>query len=95
MTKATYLEGKAWGHGLATLAKDGTILDVWYPNPQLGPAPVTDALWVVPRELDAHVGEDAKRNVSTQVVRTEISLTLPVTSTADAYLRLHLSLIHI
>ena len=90
MTKATYLEGKAWGHGLATLAKDGTILDVWYPNPQLGPAPVTDALWVVPRELDAHVGEDAKRNVSTQVVRTEISLTLPVTSTADAYLRLHL-----
>ena len=90
MTKATYLDGKAWGHGLATVATDGTILDVWYPDPQLGAAPVTDALWVVPRELDAHVGEDSRRNVSTQVIRTEIELTLPVTSTADAYLRLHL-----
>ena len=90
MTIASFLEGKAWGHGLATVAADGTVLDVWYPDPQLGAAPVTDALWVVPKELDAHVGQDVRRNVSTQVIRTDIELQLPVTSTADAYLRLHL-----
>jgi 2,3,4,5-tetrahydropyridine-2-carboxylate N-succinyltransferase len=80
----------AWGHGLATIAADGTVLDVWYPSPKLGPAPTNDSLWVVPKELDAHVGTDARRNVSTQVIRTEIELALPVTSTADAYLRLQL-----
>ena len=90
MSTATYLQSKAWGHGLATIAADGTVLDVWYPDPQLGDAPKSDALWVVPKELDAHVGEDARRNVSTQVIRTEIELALPVATTADAYLRLHL-----
>ena len=84
------ITSKAWGHGLATLASDGSVLDVWYPNPQLGDAPKSDALWVVPKELDALVGEDARRNVSVAVVRTEIDLSLPVSSTADAYLRLHL-----
>jgi 2,3,4,5-tetrahydropyridine-2-carboxylate N-succinyltransferase len=72
------------------VAADGTVLDVWYPDPQIGPAPKTDALWVVPKELDAHVGKDERRNVSTQVIRTEIELELPVSGTADAYLRLHL-----
>jgi 2,3,4,5-tetrahydropyridine-2-carboxylate N-succinyltransferase len=90
MTKATFLDSKAWAHGLATVASDGTILDTWYPTPKLGEAPKSDALWVVPKELDALVGEDSRRNVSTQVVRTEIDLTLPVASTPDAYLRLHL-----
>ncbi|MEY4349044.1 MAG: hypothetical protein RL719_341, partial [Actinomycetota bacterium] len=66
------------------------MLDVWYPNPQLGEAPKTDALWVVPKQLDALVGHDARRNVDVQVVRTEIDLALEVSSTADAYLRLHL-----
>jgi 2,3,4,5-tetrahydropyridine-2-carboxylate N-succinyltransferase len=84
------ITSKAWGHGLATLASDGSVLDVWYPNPQLGDAPKSDALWVVPKELDALVGDDARRNVSIAVVRTEIDLGLPVSSTADAYLRLHL-----
>ena len=90
MTSNDFLDSKAWGHGLATVAADGTVLDTWYPNPILGDAPRTDELWVVPKELDALVGADARRNVTTQVVRTEIDLTLPVTSTADAYLRLHL-----
>jgi 2,3,4,5-tetrahydropyridine-2-carboxylate N-succinyltransferase len=84
------IKSKAWGHGLATIAADGSVLDVWYPNPQLGDAPKSDALWVVPKELDALVGDDARRNVSVAVVRTEIDLALPVSSTADAYLRLHL-----
>jgi len=90
VSETTFAARKAWGHGLATIASDGTVLDTWYPNPQLGEAPKTDALWVVPKELDALVGEDTRRRVTTQVVRTEIDLELAVTSTADAYLRLHL-----
>lgn len=86
----TFLESSAWGHGLATVAQNGSVLAVWYPNPQLGEAPKTDALWVVPKELDALVGTDDRRRVSTQVVRCEIDLAAEVTSTADAYLRLHL-----
>ncbi len=81
---------RAWGHGLATKDADGSVLDVWFPEPKLGPAPKTDELWVVPRELDALVGSDPRRAIETQVVRTEIDLTQPVTSTEDAYLRLHL-----
>lgn len=80
----------AWGHGLATKDAGNNVLDVWFPNPKLGPAPKTDELWVVPKELDALVGEDPRRLVTTQVVRTEIDLSKPVTSTEDAYLRLHL-----
>ena len=90
MNNSAILEGKAWGHGLATVAADGTVLDVFYPNPQLGAAPTSDALWVVPKELDAVAGEDARRGVSLQVIHTEIELALPVINTADAYLRLHL-----
>jgi 2,3,4,5-tetrahydropyridine-2-carboxylate N-succinyltransferase len=81
---------KAWGHGLATKDAEGNILDVWFPEPKLGPAPKTDELWVVPKELDALVGADPRRAIETQVVRTEIDLSQPVSSTEDAYLRLHL-----
>ena len=81
---------KAWGHGLATKDAAGNVLDVWFPEPKLGPAPKTDELWVVPKDLDALVGSDPRRAVETQVVRTEIDLTVAVSSTEDAYLRLHL-----
>jgi 2,3,4,5-tetrahydropyridine-2-carboxylate N-succinyltransferase len=81
---------KAWGHGLATKDAQGNVLDVWFPDPKLGPAPKTDELWVVPRNLDALVGSDPRREIETQVVRTEIDLAKPVSSTEDAYLRLHL-----
>ena len=90
MTETTSVKGKAWGHGLASISQDGTMIDTWYPNPQLGDAPKTDALWVVPKELDALVGKDKRRNVRLEVVRTEVDLELPVLNTADAYLRLHL-----
>jgi len=90
VTETTFVTGKAWGHGLATIAQDGAVLDTWYPNPQLGAAPTNDSQWVVPKELDALVGEDTLRKVSIQVVRTEVDLELPVTTAADAYLRLHL-----
>lgn len=88
MTEST--PNQAWGHGLATLDSRGNVLDVWFRDPRLGPAPKSDELWVVPRELDSLVGEDKRRLVSTSVVRTEIDLTQPVASVDDAYLRLHL-----
>jgi 2,3,4,5-tetrahydropyridine-2-carboxylate N-succinyltransferase len=81
---------QAWGHGLATSDSRGNVLDVWFREPKLGAAPVTDELWVVPKELDSLVGEDSRRKVTTHVVRTESDLTQPVSSVEDAYLRLHL-----
>ncbi len=87
---ANYLTEKAWGHGLATVTMDGVLLDVWFPKPELGPAPKSDLQWFSPRELDELVGVDEVRNVRTEVIRVEIDLDAPVTSTQDAYLRLHL-----
>ncbi|WP_454044610.1 2,3,4,5-tetrahydropyridine-2,6-dicarboxylate N-succinyltransferase [Cellulosimicrobium sp. Marseille-Q8652] len=77
----------AWGLGLATVADDGTVLDVWYPTPALGPAP-GDAS--VPASLEALAERDEVRGVEVVVVRTEIDLDVPPADTADAYLRLHL-----
>jgi 2,3,4,5-tetrahydropyridine-2,6-dicarboxylate N-succinyltransferase len=88
MTQST--PNQAWGHGLATLDSKGNVLDVWFREPKLGPAPKTDELWVVPKELDGLVSSDPRRNVTTQVVRTEVDLSQPVLSVEDAYLRLHL-----
>jgi len=87
---ATYLSSKAWGHGLATIADDGTLLDVWYPEVFLGDAPKSDLQWFSPRELDSMVSVDELRGVKAEVIRTEIDLTSGVSSTQDAYLRLHL-----
>lgn len=76
--------------GLATIAQDGTILDTYYPKPQLGPAPDSDAVYLMDREFDSLIGKDPRRNVEVKAVRTEIDLSQPVASTPDAYLRLHL-----
>jgi len=81
---------QAWGMGLATIAQDGTILDTYYPKPQLGPAPHSDAVYLMDREFDSLIGKDPRRNVEVKAVRTEIDLSQPVASTPDAYLRLHL-----
>lgn len=85
-----FLSGGAWGHGLATIASDGTVLDVWYPKPELGEAPQSDLQWFPPRQLDHVAEEDPLREIRTEVIRQQIELSLPVSSTADAYLRLHL-----
>lgn len=77
----------AWGHGLATYGHDGAMLDCWYPAPHLGTAAEGS---VVPAELSALAGADAGRRVTTAVVFTEIDLDEAPSSTADAYLRLHL-----
>ncbi|WP_375389602.1 2,3,4,5-tetrahydropyridine-2,6-dicarboxylate N-succinyltransferase [uncultured Amnibacterium sp.] len=76
----------AWGHGLATLAKDGTVLDVWFPSPALGRAPESDP----PRELEEAEHIDDVRRVRIEAVTVQASLDEPIASTPDAYLRLHL-----
>jgi 2,3,4,5-tetrahydropyridine-2-carboxylate N-succinyltransferase len=81
---------QAWGMGLATIAADGTILDTYYPKPQLGPAPTGDEIYLMDKAFDALIGKDPRRNVEVKAVRTEINLNDPVSSTPDAYLRLHL-----
>jgi 2,3,4,5-tetrahydropyridine-2-carboxylate N-succinyltransferase len=85
----TYLEGSAWGLGLATLATDGTVLDVLYPQPQLGQSSEADVK-KQSADLAPMAGADALRRVTTKVVHTEIDLSAAVSTTADAYLRLHL-----
>lgn len=78
----------AYAYGVATLTPDGTVLDVWYPSPQLGAAPEGSA---EPAELTALAGNDAIREVVKAVVLTEIAdLQAPPTDAYDAYLRLHL-----
>ncbi|MFH7321976.1 2,3,4,5-tetrahydropyridine-2,6-dicarboxylate N-succinyltransferase [Aeromicrobium sp. JJY06] len=76
----------AWG--LATVTPEGTVLDVWYPAPALGPAPEST---VEPAELVAASRHDAVRGVETRVVHTEIAdLDAAPTDAYDVYLRLHL-----
>ena len=76
----------AWGHGLATVADDGTVLDTWFPSPQLGQAPQGS----VSEELAALAGADAARRVHTEVVSVQIDLAEAPQDASDAYLRLHL-----
>jgi 2,3,4,5-tetrahydropyridine-2,6-dicarboxylate N-succinyltransferase len=77
----------AWGHGLATVHVSGTVLDTWYPDPQLGPS---DASTGPSPELQELVGQDERREVHLDVVCTEIDLDAPPADVPDAYLRLHL-----
>jgi 2,3,4,5-tetrahydropyridine-2-carboxylate N-succinyltransferase len=77
---------KAWGHGLATVADDGTVLDTWYPAPALG-SPTGES---VPEALDVLARKHPDRRVHTEVVTTEIDLVSAPAGAADAYLRLHL-----
>ena len=87
---STQTNTHAWGYGLATIAGDGTVLDTWYPSPELGQLPAGRDKWIVPAELEDLVGEDARRNVKLEAVTVEINLSEPASGTSDAYLRLHL-----
>jgi len=85
-----YLDQMAWGHGLATKSTAGQVLDVWFPEVSLGEAPKSDLQWFPPKELELAATSDELREVVREVVRVEARLDQPVTSTEDAYLRLHL-----
>ncbi|WP_173924442.1 2,3,4,5-tetrahydropyridine-2,6-dicarboxylate N-succinyltransferase [Agromyces sp. Marseille-P2726] len=76
----------AWGHGLATVSADGTVLDAWYPAPALG-RPDASA---VPVELETLAGGDERRAVTVEAVTVTVDLDAAPSGTADAYLRLHL-----
>lgn len=76
----------AWGHGLATITADGTVLDTWYPAPALGEADSSAA----PAELTALEGSDEARGVTLNVVTKSIDLDAPAADASDVYLRLHL-----
>ncbi|WP_082563764.1 MULTISPECIES: 2,3,4,5-tetrahydropyridine-2,6-dicarboxylate N-succinyltransferase [unclassified Nocardioides] len=86
MTDTT--SGPAWAHGLATLTPDGTVLDVWFPEPALGAAP-DDAS--APAELTALEGFDDVRGVRREVRLVTIAdLAAAPVDTPDTWLRLHL-----
>ncbi|MEV1130341.1 2,3,4,5-tetrahydropyridine-2,6-dicarboxylate N-succinyltransferase [Agromyces sp. NPDC049794] len=77
----------AWGHGLETVAADGTVLDTWYPAPALG---TPDDGGPSSADLDEFAGPDVRRAVTVRPVTTTIDLDAAPAGTADAYLRLHL-----
>ncbi|MEV6689628.1 2,3,4,5-tetrahydropyridine-2,6-dicarboxylate N-succinyltransferase [Streptomyces sp. NPDC051578] len=86
--------------GLATLAADGTVLDTWFPAPELvaepGPAgterlTAEQAAELLGEAAPKAVGPDARRGVEVVAVRTVIaSLDDKPLDAHDAYLRLHL-----
>ena len=86
----------AAGLGLATLTADGTVLDVWYPDPALLTDEVPDSVTAgtapdLHERLVAAERVDPVRGVRIAVTRTRIaSLADPPSGAADAYLRLHL-----
>ena len=77
----------AWGHGVATLDAQGSVLDVWFPSPALGEPDGSP----VPHELTALAGRDDVRGVVREA-RTVVvpDLQAAPASTEDAWLRLHL-----
>ncbi len=79
----------AWGTGLATVTDSGKTLDVWFPDPQMGRMPEGGDPELLAR-LASRERRDETRRVHTSVVRVDADLRDQPTSTADAYLRLHL-----
>ncbi|WNI14995.1 2,3,4,5-tetrahydropyridine-2,6-dicarboxylate N-succinyltransferase [Actinacidiphila sp. ITFR-21] len=90
----------AIGIGLATLADDGTVLDTWYPAPELTsePGPAGTVRLTAEQAADAlgaaapkALGPDPRRGVEVIAVRTAIGSTDDKPLDAhDIYLRLHL-----
>lgn len=77
----------ASAHGLATLADNGAVLDVWYPAPILGvlaDAPETTG------DLAVLAAQDPARQTHQKVISLTINLDVAPADTADVWLRLHL-----
>jgi len=86
-----FLTTSAWGYGIATVdVATKTVLDTWYPQPHLGAPPANFDNHVIPASITQLEGEDTLRGVEMVAVATLIDLSDAPTSTADAYLRLHL-----
>jgi 2,3,4,5-tetrahydropyridine-2,6-dicarboxylate N-succinyltransferase len=89
----------AVGDGLATIAADGTVLDTWFPRPQLadpdvggtGPLTTGEAIAALGADAAGCLGPDDLRGVEVVAVRTAIAdLSAAPADTYDLYLRLHL-----
>jgi 2,3,4,5-tetrahydropyridine-2,6-dicarboxylate N-succinyltransferase len=85
----------ASGIGLATLAADGTVLDTWFPAPELGTFPESGTTRVsvaqVTDDLAALTGYDEARGTETVVVQTTVAdLAAKAVDAYDVYLRLQL-----
>ena len=84
----------AAGFGLATVAADGTVLDAWFPDPELGaysPSGTTRLSAAdTPEEYAALAGPDPDRDVEVVAIRTVTTLADKPADAFDAYLRLHL-----
>ncbi|NQU37464.1 MAG: hypothetical protein HQ526_07720, partial [Actinobacteria bacterium] len=79
------ISSPAAGFGLTTIDRDGQVLDVWYPQPNL----TTEPEHIL--GLSAATGRDPIRETQTDTVATVIAdLSQPAVDTADVYLRLHL-----
>ncbi len=77
------------------MTADGTVLDTWFPAPELGsfdpPGNLRLTAAESPAELTALAGTDPDRGTHTVVLRTTIvDLAAPATDAHDVYLRLHL-----
>jgi 2,3,4,5-tetrahydropyridine-2-carboxylate N-succinyltransferase len=87
-TDAARTADQAWGFGLATRDLAGNVLDVWFPEPALGPAP---ADYHAPSTLSALEGHDPVREVNRDVTHVVINdLAAPPADTVEVWLRLHL-----
>ncbi|MFM8598220.1 MAG: 2,3,4,5-tetrahydropyridine-2,6-dicarboxylate N-succinyltransferase [Mycobacterium sp.] len=84
----------AAGFGLATVADDGTVLDAWFPEPELGAYSPSGTTRItpadVPDDLAALAGPDPDRGVEVVAIRTVTVLADKPADAYDAYLRLHL-----
>lgn len=81
--------------GVATITTDGTVLDVWYPEPELSAVGESGHEFLaeadIPATLRPLVRTDDDRQVQLRAVRVRIAdLTEPPTDAMDVYLRLHL-----
>jgi 2,3,4,5-tetrahydropyridine-2-carboxylate N-succinyltransferase len=86
--------------GLATIASDGTVLDTWFPAPELADEPgpsgterlsAERAVQLLGEGAAKAIGPDARRGVEVVAVRTVIaSLDEKPIDAHDVYLRLHL-----
>lgn len=85
----------ASGVGLATITADGTVLDTWFPAPELSASGAAGTVKLagddVPAEFSDVIGSDADRGVEVVAVRTTIAdLADKPADTHDVWLRLHL-----
>jgi len=80
----------AFGYGLQTLAHDGTVLDTWFPAPQLGAPPEPFEPHLLPQDIEHLEGTHDITGTESVGIGVVIDLDQPPASVPDAYLRLHL-----